>query len=62
MRDEVTDQGEPHEKEASAFAAHLPVPRDLLDPYRHLSEDSLATLLAVSVPTIRNRISFEYGG
>ena len=53
---------EPHEKEANAFAAHLLVPRDLLDKYYpDLDVKALARLFAVSVPVIENRIEFEYG-
>lgn len=61
MRDNETDYGEPHEKEANAFAAHLLAPRDMLDEYKSLSETDLSRLFAVSVPMIRNRLSFEYG-
>lgn len=61
MRDDQTDHGEPHEKEANAFAAHLLVPRDILDKYRSLPITDLSKLFAVSVPTIKNRLSFEYG-
>ena len=61
MRDNGTDHGEPHEKEANSFAANLLVPRELLDKYRHLSEGDLSKLFAVSVPVIRNRLAFEYG-
>lgn len=61
MRDDNTDYGEPHEKEANAFAAQLLVPRDMLDRYAHLSAENLSKLFAVSVPMIKNRLSFEYG-
>lgn len=61
MRDDRTDHGEPHEKEANAFAAHLLVPRDLLNEYNGLSPTDLSRLFAVSVPMIQNRLSFEYG-
>lgn len=61
MRDSMTDVGEPHEKEANAFAAHLLVPRDILDRYSDLSLPNLSKLFAVSVPMIKNRMSFEYG-
>lgn len=61
MRDDQTDHGEPHEREANAFAAHLLVPRDVLDKYSGLSPQDLSRLFAVSVPMIKNRLMFEYG-
>lgn len=51
-----------YEKEANAFAAHLLVPRFMLDKYwRGNSVESLSKLFAVSVPMIKNRLAFEYG-
>jgi len=61
MRDDQTDHGEPHEKEANAFAANLLVPREMLDEYSSLKPSDLSRLFAVSVPVINNRLSFEYG-
>lgn len=61
MRDDYTDHGEAHEKEANAFAAHLLVPRSMLDRFQSLPPSDLSKLFAVSVPTVNNRISFEYG-
>ncbi len=62
LRDSSYQSDEPHEKEANAFAAHLLVPRSLLDKYwKRLNVDQLSTLFAVSVPMIKNRLSFEYG-
>lgn len=62
MRDSMYDGDEPHEKEANAFAAHLLVPRPMLDRYwREMSTEGLSKLFAVSVPMIKNRIAFEYG-
>jgi Zn-dependent peptidase ImmA (M78 family) len=62
LRDQGYDGDEPHEKEANAFAAHLLVPRFLLDQYwRRLNVEQLSTIFAVSEPMIRNRLSFEYG-
>ncbi|WP_205521377.1 ImmA/IrrE family metallo-endopeptidase [Phaeobacter sp. LSS9] len=61
MRDDETDHGEPHEKEANAFAAHLLVPRDMLDEYSSLTPQDLSRLFAVSLPVIKHRLSFEYG-
>lgn len=53
---------DPIEKEANAFAAHLLVPRHMLDKYYKLAApERLSELFAVSVPTIKNRLSFEYG-
>lgn len=51
-----------HEKEANAFAAHLLVPRSMLNRYwTNLSIGELSRLFAVSVPMIENRLKFEYG-
>lgn len=62
FRDGEYNGNEPHEKEANAFAAHLLVPRFMLDRYWDgNSAESLSQLFAVSVPMIRNRLSFEYG-
>lgn len=61
-RDPDRNNDDPHEKEANAFAAHLLVPRSLLDQYyQRLSESDLSKLFAVSVPAIKNRLAFEYG-
>lgn len=58
----LNDRNDPYEKEANAFAANLLVPRNMLDQYyRDYSLETLSRLFAVSVPTIRNRIEFEYG-
>jgi Zn-dependent peptidase ImmA (M78 family) len=62
LRDSDYDGSEPHEKEANAFAAHLLVPRFMLDKYySRLNVEQLSTLFAVSAPMVRNRLSFEYG-
>lgn len=62
FRDTEYDSGDVYEKEANAFAAHLLVPRFLLDRYwRDNSIESLSQLFAVSVPMIKNRLAFEYG-
>jgi Zn-dependent peptidase ImmA (M78 family) len=62
LRDADYNSDDFHEKEANAFAAHLLVPRTLLDKYyKRLNVEQLSTLFAVSVPMIRNRLSFEYG-
>ncbi|QIJ75063.1 ImmA/IrrE family metallo-endopeptidase [Methylobacterium sp. NI91] len=62
LRDQDGRTDEPHEKEANAFAAHLLVPRFMLDKYwRRLTIEQLSTIFAVSVPMIRNRLAFEYG-
>lgn len=62
LRDSGYDGNDPYEKEANAFAAHLLVPRFLLDRYwRNNSVESLSRLFAVSVPMIKNRLAFEYG-
>lgn len=62
LRDAEYNGDDPYEKEANAFAAHLLVPRFMLDMYwRDNSLEALSQLFAVSVPMIKNRISFEYG-
>ncbi len=62
LRDAEYDGDDIYEKEANAFAAHLLVPRFMLDVYwRNNSLESLSQLFAVSVPMIKNRLAFEYG-
>lgn len=62
LRDQATYSDDPIEKEANAFAAHLLVPRFMLDKYRHVaSVTELSDLFAVSIPVIQNRLKFEYG-
>lgn len=62
LRDQDYEGDESHEKEANAFAAHLLVPRFMLDKYwKGLSIEQLSQLFAVSVPMIKNRLAFEYG-
>lgn len=62
MRDADYNGNDPHEKEANAFAAHLLVPRKMLDRYwQDTTVEGLSKLFAVSVPMIKNRLSFEYG-
>lgn len=61
MRGDVRTD-DPKEAEANAFAAHLLVPRFMLSKYwENLSPAQLSELFVVSVPVIKNRISFEYG-
>lgn len=62
LRDQENVGDDPHEKEANVFAASLLVPRFMLDRYwKTLKPEQLSKLFAVSVPMIRNRLSFEYG-
>lgn len=62
LRDAASDSKDPFEQEANSFAANLLVPREMLNNYwQTLSLDQLSQLFAVSVPVIKNRISFEYG-
>ena len=61
LRNSINDSDDPKEKEANAFAAHLLVPKFMLDKYyRIASIEELATLFMVSVPVIRARMRFEY--
>lgn len=62
LRDQAASSDDPREKEANAFAAHLLVPRSMLDVYwKSASVEELSVLFAVSVPVIKNRIAIEYG-
>lgn len=50
------------EQEANAFAAHLLVPRDMLNDYRRVASiEELSNLFIVSMPVIRNRLRREFG-
>ncbi|MCD0417283.1 ImmA/IrrE family metallo-endopeptidase [Rubrivivax sp. JA1024] len=61
FRDQDAD-GDFREKEANSFAANLLVPRCMLnDVWTRFPVEQLSKLFAVSVPVIKNRISFEYG-
>jgi Zn-dependent peptidase ImmA (M78 family) len=54
---------DPWEQEANMFAAHLLVPRSLLDRFRAAaSERELATIFLVSEEFMRFRLRNEYGG
>lgn len=59
LRD-TTDHANPYEQEANAFAAHLLVPREMLDRYKKIATVSeLSKLFLVSIPVIRNRMNRE---
>ncbi|SDE07208.1 protein of unknown function [Dyadobacter soli] len=61
MRDDM-GANDAKEAEANTFAANLLVPRFMLDKYWEIATTTqLSGLFAVSVPVIKNRISFEYG-
>lgn len=62
LRDDAGQTKEPIEREADAFAAHLLVPRFMLQKYRKFASVSeLADLFLVSSPVIKNRLKFEFG-
>lgn len=53
---------DPIEKEANTFAAHLLVPRNMLNRYYKIADvETLSQLFAVSVQTIKYRLNSEYG-
>lgn len=62
LRDSSLQEQDFREKEANAFAAGLLMPRKMVDRYwRNLSMEQLSQLFAVSVPVVKNRLSFLYG-
>lgn len=62
LRDQSLMVLDEKEQEANAFAAHLLVPRDMLDEYRHVASiEELSRLFVVSMPVIRNRLRREFG-
>ena len=62
LKRDTTDDQDFREKEANAFAAQLLMPRSLVDRYwRNLTVEQLSRLFAVSVPMVKNRLSFLYG-
>lgn len=62
LRNPAEQEHDFREKEANAFAAGLLMPRDIMDRYwKRLSVEQLSQLLAVSVPAVKNRLSFLYG-
>lgn len=62
LRDQSLQEKTPQEQEANSFAASLLTPRFLMDRYwQKLSVEQLSQLFAVSVPVIKNRLSFLYG-
>lgn len=61
-RDPTKQHQDFREKEANAFAASLLMPRELMDQYwEKLSPAQLSRLFAVSVPAMKNRLSYLYG-
>ena len=62
LRDTSQQYQDFREKEANSFAASLLMPRKMVDLYwRNLSVEQLSQLFAVSVPVVKNRLSFLYG-
>lgn len=62
LRDQSLMVVDEKEQEANTFAAHLLVPRNMLDEYRHVASiEELSTLFVVSMPVIRNRLRREFG-
>jgi Zn-dependent peptidase ImmA (M78 family) len=49
------------EKEANCFAAHLLVPKKILEKYKHLDTATIAKIFAVSTEVIGFRLLKEYG-
>lgn len=61
LRDQSLMVIDEREQEANAFAAHLLVPRDMLDEYRHVASiEELSNLFVVSMPVVRNRLRREF--
>jgi len=62
-RDVAGQEQDAKEVEANAFAANLLMPKFLMDRYidRGISPSQMATLFAVSLPAMRNRLSKLYG-
>ncbi|RYF30034.1 MAG: ImmA/IrrE family metallo-endopeptidase [Cytophagaceae bacterium] len=61
-RDPTKQHQDFRETEANAFAASLLMPRDMMDKYwNRLSLEQMSRLFAVSVPAMKNRLSFLYG-
>jgi len=57
-----TEEKDFREKESDAFAANLLMPRFMMDQYWDtISVEELSRLFAVSVPAVKNRLSFLYG-
>lgn len=62
LRDSTAMIKDFREQEADVFAAHLLVPKFLLDRYYKIASiEELSQLFVVSMPVIKNRIQFEYG-
>ena len=60
LRDTTKQNQDFRESEANTFAAELLMPKFMLDQYRELPVEQLSTLFAVSLPAMRNRLSFLY--
>jgi len=62
LRDQSAAPKDPIEQEANVFAAHLLVPKFILQKYKDIASiQELATLFMVSEPVIRARLKHEYG-
>ena len=63
MRSPLAQEGLDYlEKEANCFAANLLVPREFLDKYKNIADESdLAIMFMVSEEVVRFRLKFEYG-
>lgn len=62
LRDSASQYNDFREKEANAFAAGLLMPRHMVEKYwRQLTVEQMSRLFAVSVPVVKNRLSFLYG-
>ncbi|WP_412057204.1 ImmA/IrrE family metallo-endopeptidase [Bartonella sp. DGB2] len=61
MRQDLNNENAVQEKEANCFAAHLLVPRFMLDEFYQQPLPTLSKIFLTSIPMLKNRLEFEYG-